>query len=121
MSLMAMSSSPFLTSVFGIGTSAIERSSSGYRSCSIANPPSIGRKQDVLAFGELVPFDHLLLLDLLAVFGADVLLLETGPVLLMEPVERDVRGRLAGGEQFDRHRHEAEGDRGRTNGMSAHK
>src|SRR5213592_890109 len=50
----------------------------------------VWREGDVLAFAEFIALDHFITLDLLAVLGADVLLLESGAVFLVEPVERDV-------------------------------
>src|SRR2546422_190406 len=58
--------------------------------------------------------------DFFAVFRADVLLLEAGSILLMEPVERDRGLRLAGSEQLHGHGHEAKRDRGGTDGMGGH-
>src|SRR5438874_2440000 len=58
---------------------------------------------------------------LLPVLRADVLLLQTGPVFLVQPVERDRGRRLAGGKHFDRDRDEPEGNRGGTNGMRGHR
>src|SRR5439155_805001 len=46
----------------------------------------------VLSLRELVALHHLVLFDLVAVLGADVLLLQTRAVLLVQPVEAD-RGR----------------------------
>src|SRR6266576_250044 len=149
MSLTARSSSPFLTSVLLIGTSPMERSSSGYLSCSMAKPPSSGRtrmryclpraahcprairplerfellrrEQHVLPLRELVPLDPVVILHLLPVLGADVLLLQAGAVFLVKPVEGDGCRGFAGREEFHRHGHETEGYGGGTDGMSAHK
>src|SRR3989441_493302 len=74
----------------------------------------------VLPLRELVALYHLVLFDLVAVLGADVLLLQTRAVLLVQPVETD-RGRgLAGREHLDRHRYEAEGQGGGTKRVCAH-
>ena len=54
----------------------------------------LGSEQDVLAFGELVPFNHVLPGHDLAGFGSDVLLLEPGPVFLGDEIEGNLLGRL---------------------------
>src|SRR5438132_808896 len=74
----------------------------------------------VLPLRELVALHHLVLFDLVAVLGADVLLLQTRAVLLVQPVEADRGRRLAGGEHLDRHGNEAEGQGGGTKRVCAH-
>src|SRR5438309_4797894 len=74
----------------------------------------------VLPLRELVALHHLVLLDLVAVLGADVLLLQTRAVLLVQPIEADRGRRLAGGEHLDRHGNEAEGQGGGTKRVCAH-
>src|SRR2546426_6438983 len=60
----------------------------------------IRREGDVLSLLEFIALDHVTTFDFFAVRGADVLLLQAGPVLLMEPVERDRGLRLAGSLQL---------------------
>src|SRR3989440_77357 len=74
----------------------------------------------VLPLRELVALHHLVLFDLVTVLGADVLLLQTRAVLLVQPVEADRGRRLAGGEHLDRHGNEAEGQGGGTKRVCAH-
>src|SRR2546428_196700 len=74
----------------------------------------------VLPLRELVALHHLVLFDLVAVLGADVLLLQTRAVLLVQPVEADRGRRLAGGEHLDRNGNEAEGQGGGTKRVCAH-
>src|SRR5438132_1043005 len=74
----------------------------------------------VLPLRELVALHHLVLFDLVAVLGADVLLLQTRAVLLVQPVEADRGRRLAGGEHLDRHGNEAEGQGCGTKRVCAH-
>ena len=57
----------------------------------------LGREDDVLALGELVALGHLVPLHDLVVLGADVLLLQPGAALLVQHVEADAGGGLAGG------------------------
>src|SRR5207253_9557165 len=81
----------------------------------------VGSELNVAALGELVALDHVLFLDLLTILRADVLLLQAGPVLLVQPVERDRGRRLASRKHLDRDRDEPEGNRGGTNGMRGHR
>src|SRR6266550_2285159 len=74
----------------------------------------------VLPLRELVALHHLVLFDLVAVLGADVLLLQTRAVLLVQPIEADRGRRLAGGEHLDRHGNEAEGQGGGAQRVCAH-
>src|SRR5438093_883445 len=74
----------------------------------------------VLPLRELVALHHLVLLDLVAVLGAHVLLLQACAILLVQPVEAAGGRRLAGREQFDRHGNEAQGQRGGTKRVCAH-
>src|SRR5205814_9615150 len=80
----------------------------------------IRRERDVLSFGEFVALDHLVALDLLAVLGADVLLLESGAVLFVQPVERDGGLGFARREELHGHGDKAKRHRCRTDGRSGH-
>src|SRR5438034_1320709 len=79
-----------------------------------------GLEDHVLPLRELVALHHLVLFDLVTVLGADVLLLQTRAVLLVQPVEADGGRRLTGREHLDRHGNEAEGQGGGTKRVCAH-
>ena len=81
----------------------------------------VGGEDDVLVLRELVALARVLSThDLVVVLGADVLLLEACPALLVEHVERHARLGLRGGVQVDRDGHEPERDGGGSYGTSGH-
>ena len=77
-------------------------------------------EQHVLPLGELVTLDDVGALDHLAVLGADVLLLEPRPALLVQHVEMDPGRRLTGRVDFGRDGHQPERHRCRGDGPRAH-
>ena len=81
----------------------------GPRSLGVERLQLLGRDHDVLVAGDLVALDDVLKGDLLAVLGADPLLLDAGAVLVVQLVEPDVllRGR---GEELDGHVDQTETD-----------